>query len=219
MIRKRSAENTKEDIKQVATRLFLDKGYDGTTMQMIGDELGIVKSVISYHFKSKASLASSIFEDYILFLLKFITANPPENMNAYLLHSIIHICLYREVISDIRLQRLFFHKEIFSLWFHEKLTMIEGFIRDVSQEFRKDLSDEEIHYAAIMNQGAKQSLFEAYSNKPDDFTVDQFCYHYVYLLGLFSKLDELTIQKNISRAFSYADCMHIPNMELPCCIS
>lgn len=50
-------------IIDVATRLFYDRGYDKTTFDMIAEECGVAKSLITYHFKTKLNLAVEIFDD------------------------------------------------------------------------------------------------------------------------------------------------------------
>lgn len=50
-------------IFETAVRLFYDRGYDSTTFESIASELGISKSLITYHFKTKLQLACEVFEE------------------------------------------------------------------------------------------------------------------------------------------------------------
>jgi AcrR family transcriptional regulator len=61
----RSSE-TKQRIIRTALRIFLEKGYDGTSMREISTEAGVTKGGIYHHFKSK--------EDLFRQALSFITA-------------------------------------------------------------------------------------------------------------------------------------------------
>ena len=61
-------------------------------------------------------------------------------------------------------------------------------------------ADEGIH-----GYGVRSRLFETYQNHPGVFTLDQYCYYHIYLLGILCKLDEMTIQENIKDAFAFAD--------------
>ena len=57
MARNKYPEVTVEKILDVAQRLFLEKGYDNTTIQDIVDGLGgLTKGAIYHHFKSKRKL-------------------------------------------------------------------------------------------------------------------------------------------------------------------
>ena len=54
MARNKYPEETVEKILDTAQRLFLEKGYDHTTIQDIVDNLGgLTKGAVYHHFKSK----------------------------------------------------------------------------------------------------------------------------------------------------------------------
>ena len=48
-----------------ATRLFADRGYDGTSVQEIADAVGIRKPSLLYHFKSKDELRENVISEML----------------------------------------------------------------------------------------------------------------------------------------------------------
>ena len=50
------AERTRQQILETAQRLFLDRGYDATSLQMIADEMGLTKAAVYYHFRAKSEI-------------------------------------------------------------------------------------------------------------------------------------------------------------------
>ena len=61
MARNKYPEVTVEKILEVAQKLFLEKGYDNTTIQDIVDELGgLTKGAIYHHFKSKEEIMDAL---------------------------------------------------------------------------------------------------------------------------------------------------------------
>ena len=61
MARNKYPELTVEKILDVAKKLFLEKGYDQTTIQYIVDELGgLTKGAIYHHFKSKEDIMNAL---------------------------------------------------------------------------------------------------------------------------------------------------------------
>lgn len=61
MARNKYPEITVEKILEVSQRLFLEKGYDNTTIQDIVDELdGLSKGAIYHHFKSKEEIMDAL---------------------------------------------------------------------------------------------------------------------------------------------------------------
>lgn len=57
------AKDTKQKILDVALDLFSKKGYEGTNLQEIADNVGIVKSALYRHFKSKEELWNCLIEN------------------------------------------------------------------------------------------------------------------------------------------------------------
>lgn len=71
MARNKYPEVTVEKILDVAQRLFLEKGYDNTTIQDIVDHLdGLSKGAVYHHFKSKEEIMDAVGD-------RMFTANNP----------------------------------------------------------------------------------------------------------------------------------------------
>ena len=67
MARNKYPEVTVEKILDVAQQLFLEKGYDNTTIQDIVNELGgLTKGAIYHHFKSKEEIIDALSEKCFL---------------------------------------------------------------------------------------------------------------------------------------------------------
>lgn len=64
MARNKYPEQTVKKILEVATQLFLNKGYDNTSMQDIVQALGMSKGAVYHHFKSKEDLFEKAVVDY-----------------------------------------------------------------------------------------------------------------------------------------------------------
>ena len=61
MARNKHPEVTVEKILDVAQQLFLEKGYDNTTIQDIVDKLGgLTKGAVYHHFKSKEEIICAL---------------------------------------------------------------------------------------------------------------------------------------------------------------
>ena len=61
MARNKYPEVTEERILDVSQRLFLEKGYENTTIQDIVNELGgLTKGAVYHHFKSKEEIMDAV---------------------------------------------------------------------------------------------------------------------------------------------------------------
>ncbi len=75
MARNKYPEETVEKILSAAKRLFLEKGYEKTTIQDIVDQLGgLTKGAIYHHFKSKEEIMYAVVDR------RFLEGNPFEKV-------------------------------------------------------------------------------------------------------------------------------------------
>ncbi|QGH32868.1 TetR family transcriptional regulator [Gracilibacillus salitolerans] len=63
MNRRNNAEETKEKIIAVSTRLFIEKGFEKTSIQDISEALGMSKGAIYHHFNSKKDIIDTVREN------------------------------------------------------------------------------------------------------------------------------------------------------------
>src|ERR1700722_15908882 len=60
------AERTRQQILATAQRLFTERGYDATSLQMIADEMGLTKAAVYYHFRAKSEILHAAMQPGIL---------------------------------------------------------------------------------------------------------------------------------------------------------
>jgi AcrR family transcriptional regulator len=56
------AEQTRQQILVTALRLFDERGYDATSLQLIADEMGLTKAAVYYHFRAKADILHAVLQ-------------------------------------------------------------------------------------------------------------------------------------------------------------
>lgn len=62
--RSESGEAVRQNVKSLATEMFIRRGYNGVTFLDLSKALGINHSLIHYHFGTKAKLAEEVLKDF-----------------------------------------------------------------------------------------------------------------------------------------------------------
>jgi AcrR family transcriptional regulator len=57
--------NTRARIQSVALELFVEQGYDKTSLREIAERLGVTKAALYYHFRTKDDIVASAVEDLL----------------------------------------------------------------------------------------------------------------------------------------------------------
>lgn len=55
--------DTRSRIQDVALKLFIEQGYEGTSLREIAEHLGVTKAALYYHFKTKDDIVASLIND------------------------------------------------------------------------------------------------------------------------------------------------------------
>ncbi|MEV6796096.1 helix-turn-helix domain-containing protein [Streptomyces sp. NPDC051320] len=55
--------NTRQRIQDVALELFVEQGYEKTSLREIAERLEVTKAALYYHFKTKEDILISLFKD------------------------------------------------------------------------------------------------------------------------------------------------------------
>jgi AcrR family transcriptional regulator len=55
--------NTRQRIQDVALELFVEQGYEKTSLREIAERLDVTKAALYYHFKTKEDILISLFQD------------------------------------------------------------------------------------------------------------------------------------------------------------
>jgi len=56
------AEQTRQQILATAQRLFTERGYDATSLQLIADEMGLTKAAVYYYFPAKRDILYAVLK-------------------------------------------------------------------------------------------------------------------------------------------------------------
>ena len=193
----------KERILDIAARMFVEYGYEGTTFQRVADELGITKGAITYHFRNKFAIMDCIIQELFDELKAYVDGYPEEYRNEYWKHCVVYICVYRKIMSTERRQELFYHRDQQHRWQGRKIDAVLDIYERIERDFHKPYSRDRLRVLVHMDMGARIRLHEIYKSGAERMTLDDYCYYHIYLLGTLCKLDEATMDENIREAFEF----------------
>ncbi|MCL2496749.1 MAG: TetR/AcrR family transcriptional regulator [Clostridiales bacterium] len=76
-----------------SNELFLENGYDNTTMRQIAEVAGVSLGLTTYHFKTKRFIAVTVLEHYLRYLkAQILLRLPPGGYQLERSSAMIHLC-------------------------------------------------------------------------------------------------------------------------------
>jgi len=101
-----SNRNVRTRILEEAVRLFSEKGFDGTSIQLIADAVGIRKPSLLYHFKSKEKLREAVYERLMVHWKNELPKLLTENLTDKDRFASIITSLVKYFLKDIHRSRM-----------------------------------------------------------------------------------------------------------------
>ncbi len=87
-VRRRKVNTTRAEIVQVATNMFIEKGYSSTTFKMIADELDISSGHVAFYFPTKDALLAQLVEILCKFQWEIMKEEAEDGIS-----SLLAVCL------------------------------------------------------------------------------------------------------------------------------
>lgn len=100
--------STRQKIIENAKKHFYCNGYNKTRMQDIADDTGIALGSLSYHFKKKEAIVSSILKIFLQRLYDHTLENTNKSLNTLELHFYASIPYYENLLTEESTKRFYY---------------------------------------------------------------------------------------------------------------
>lgn len=131
-----------------AARLFHDRGYMGTSMDEVAEEVGLTKGSLYHHFPSKAEILKEIYEEAVDFILSHVDRHPEDATASEVVRLLMKDVL--ELIRDHPYHVTVYYQEMRWLreWLPEAeadriLKKVEGYVSYVKDVIRRGVANGE----------------------------------------------------------------------------
>ena len=119
------SKRRRQEVMDVAARIFSEKGYEATSIQEIAEEVGILKGSLYYYIDTKEDLLFGVIEEAYDAALGVITELEQRDGSALELIEAL-VCRHAEVFAATRLQSSVFFREFRALSEERQKTIREA---------------------------------------------------------------------------------------------
>lgn len=97
---KEREESTAQQILQVASRMFMELGYEGVALERVASEAGVTKATVYYYFSNKATLFTESVIAMMIFIQSIVKQLLDEEGTLHQrLHKIVEMHLSNTVVD------------------------------------------------------------------------------------------------------------------------
>jgi AcrR family transcriptional regulator len=152
----KEADVRRTEILDVAQRFFQTKGYKGTSVQTIIDEVGIAKGTFYHYFSSKLDLLDALIKRMFDQILEVIIPIVHDKQ----LNALEKLERFFTSVGSWKLERKDFLMEVLRVWLHDDNALFRHKLKVVTAEGVKPL------LTNIIRQGIAEGVFA--TDSPDD---------------------------------------------------
>ncbi len=152
----RKASRRREDILRAAKKLFLEKGYEKTSVREIVEEAGTSMGNLYHHFPDKFAILKVLCKGFIDILRNQIAEVQQMSLRPEVAFALDFRVGFITTLEDPKLSQMWLlvrnHPEIHEYSLENKRIRLRTF-------FGNRFSDEEVNYLAIATQGIADAFF------------------------------------------------------------
>jgi AcrR family transcriptional regulator len=201
----RYSEAQKEKILKTASKLFIDKGYKGTTTREIADVARINKGLLHYYYNRKEDIVSDIYKAFVEGLIGFV-----ENRYGHELKGLDFFALLNMLFFKVATSERQYIEILLDVLSNTKLTKykidrsmeccLDVLLENGEQEKRSQLL-----IAITISVGAESQLMLAIEDGSVDMTYRELAITVLHVCLVMMEIDEAETEAIIGRALQKAD--------------
>lgn len=139
------------EILDCAQHFFFNQGYEGTSIQMIIDEVGIAKGTFYHYFRSKEDLLDALTERMLNQTLEVLTPKIEDDQ----LSSLEKFHFFMSYLNNWKLENISFFKELMKVYYREENALFREKMKLASIRFTVPL------LSRIIHQGNEEGSFDS----------------------------------------------------------
>ena len=171
-IQRQTIGDLEKNILRVSTELFLNKGYENTTIRQIAEASGICRGHLYYYFKKKEDILIHIFKQILLKIYNDVIERNDDKTEVLLSYAIIQ-CIYTYIlVFNEKLFRIYIEGSKIEIVRRASQNVLIELCKKKSQDMNYDISEKDIRFSIIIGYSGECELLKRFYNNEENFDID-----------------------------------------------
>lgn len=162
----------KNNILKVSTDLFLNQGYDKTTIRQIAEASGIGRGHLYYYFKKKEDILIHIFKEIMNKIYDDVIESSDDKTEILLSYATIQcICTYTLVFNE-KLFRIYLQGSNIEIVRRAAQNILIDLCKKKAEDMNYNISEKDICFSVTIGYAGECDLLKRLYNGEKDFDID-----------------------------------------------
>lgn len=161
-----------KNILKVATQLFLDQGYDKTTIRQIANASGIGRGHLYYYFRKKEDILIHIFKQILNKIYDDVIESNDDKSEVILSYAIIQ-CIYTyTLVFNKKLFRIYIEGSNVEIVRRAAQNILIDLFKKKCKDMNYNLNEKDISFSITIGYAGECELLKRFYNGEKDFDID-----------------------------------------------
>ncbi|WP_434797116.1 TetR/AcrR family transcriptional regulator [Terrisporobacter vanillatitrophus] len=161
-----------KNILKVSTQLFLDQGYDKTTIRQIAEECGIGRGHLYYYFRKKEDILIHIFKQILNKIYDDVIESSNDKTEVLLSYATIQCVYTYTLVLNEKLFRIYLQGSNIEIVRRAAQNILIDLCKKKAEDMNYDIREKDICFSVTIGYSGECELLKRYYHGEKDFDID-----------------------------------------------
>ncbi len=161
-----------KNILKISTKLFLDQGYDNTTIRQIAEASGIGRGHLYYYFRKKEDILIHIFKQILNKIYNDVIESSDDKTEVLLSYAMIQCIFTYTLVFNEKLFRIYLQGSKIEIVRRAAQNILVELCKKKSKSMKYDIKEKDIYFSIIIGYAGECELLKRFYNGEENFDID-----------------------------------------------
>ena len=161
-----------KNILKVSTELFINQGYDKTTIRQIAEAAGIGRGHLYYYFRKKEDIFIHIFKEILNKIYSDVIESSDDKTEIILSYALI-LCIYTyTLVYNEKLFRIYLQGSNVEIIRKATQDILIDLCKKIAEDMKYDINEKDIYFSVIIGYAGECELLKRFYRGEENFDID-----------------------------------------------
>lgn len=171
-LKMQTISDMEKNILKVSTQLFLDQGYDKTTIRQIAEKCGIGRGHLYYYFRKKEDILIHIFKQILNKIYDDVIESSDDKTEVLLSYATIQCVYTYTLVLNEKLFRIYLQGSNIEIVRRAAQNILIDLCKKKAEDMNYDIREKDICFSVTIGYAGECELLKRYYHGEKDFDID-----------------------------------------------
>ena len=171
-LKTQTISDMEKNILKISTGLFLNQGYDKTTIRQIAEECGIGRGHLYYYFRKKEDILIHIFKQILNKIYDDVIESSDDKTEVLLSYATIQCVYTYTLVLNEKLFRIYLQGSTIEIVRRAAPNMLIDLCKKKAEDMNYDIKEKDICFSVTIGYAGECELLKRYYHGEEDFDID-----------------------------------------------